>query len=496
MTTSVSTRSGGTVTFDDERITDLRGTFRGRLIAPGDEGYDESRAVHNALFDRRPGLIVEATGTADVIDAVNLAREEDLLLAVRCGGHSIAGHSVCDGGLLLDLSRMRGVWVDPATGTVTAQGGATWGDVDREAQAFGRAVPGGIISTTGVGGLTLGGGIGWLHRAYGLACDSLRAVQLVTADGRLVRASADEEPDLFWALRGGGGNFGVATSLEFDSHPVGPLVFSAAPVYSTAGAADILRRWVEWTRTADDAVTTRALFWTFPDVDALPEAIRGQDALILAALHAGTPEEGERALRPLREMGQPLADLSGAMPYRVAQANFDPFFQKGGMRSYWKSLYLDDIDDAAIELVVRRAMSRPHPLTLIHIPLMGGATGRVPSDATAFGDRSAAFMLSVDGTWADAADDARAIAWTREMVDEAARLPSARGIYLNFSGDAEISDDLRAAAYGANLQRLALVKERYDPTNLFRLNNNVRPAGTLDLPEQRETTEARVLHEA
>lgn len=486
MATSVKTHSGKTIAFDGERIEELRALFRGRVIVPGDDGYDEARAVHNALFDRRPGLIIECTGTADVIDAVDLAREEHLLVAVRGGGHSIAGHSVCDGGLLLDLSRMRGVWVDPQARTLTAQGGATWGDADREAQAFGLAVPGGIISTTGVGGLTLGGGLGWLHRAHGLACDSLRAVQLVTADGRLVRASADEEPDLLWALRGGGGNFGVATSFEFDAVPLGPMIYAAAPIYPLAAGAEILRKWVAWTRTVDDRVTTRALFWTFPDDEHLPDPIRGQDATILAALYAGPADEGERVLQPLREMGEPLVDLSAAQPYRTAQSNFDPFFVKGGMRSYWKSIYLDGIDEDGVQLIVRRANSRPHPSTLIHIPLMGGATGRVAADATAFGDRSGAYMLSVDGNWADPSDDDRGVAWTREFIDEAGKLPSARGIYLNFSGDADIDADLRAAAFGANLRRLTEIKERLDPTNMFRLNNNVPPLGTVGLPEQRE----------
>jgi FAD/FMN-containing dehydrogenase len=490
MATSVSTRTGRKVSFSEERITELRTEYRGRVIQPGDDAYDEARAVHNALFDRRPGLIIECSGTADVIDAVNLAREENLLLAVRGGGHSIAGHSVCDGGLLLDLSRMNAVWVDPESRTVTAQGGATWGDADREAQAFGLAVPGGVISTTGVGGLTLGGGLGWLHRAHGLACDHLRSAQVVTADGRLVRTSGDEEPDLFWALRGGGGNFGVVTSFEFDAVALGPMVFAAAPIYPMSAARDVFRRWVDWTHTVDDAVTSRLLFWSFPDVEALPEPIRGQDAVIVAALHAGSADEGERALQPVREMGDLLADLSATQPYRVAQSNFDPFFAKGVMRSYWKSLYLDDIDDDGVELIVRRAQSRPHPYTLVHVPMMGGATSRVGADATAFGDRSGAYMLSVDGNWADPSDDERGIAWTRSVVDEASGLPTARGIYLNFSGDAEIGDDLRASAFGDNLRRLGEVKERFDPTNLFSMNNNITPAGSVELPGQRVTVEA------
>ena len=494
MSTTITRLDGDALALDDERLTELRGTFRGEVVVPGDAAYDDARASFNALFDRRPGMIVRASGTADVIDAVQLAASERLVLAVRGGSHSIAGHSCVDGGLLLDLSPMNGVWVDPAARTVTAQAGATWGDVDREGQAFGLAVPGGIISTTGIGGLTLGGGIGWLHRKYGLACDSLRSVQMVTAEGTLVRASADVEPELFWALRGGGGNFGVVVSMEFQAHPVGPMVFQAAPIYPMSAGRDLLGKWAAWTRIAPDEVTSRALFWTFPDVEELPPEIRGQDAVILAALHSGSAEEGERVLQPLREIGDLLFDLSMEMPYRMAQSGFDPFFQKGVMRSYWKSIYLDDIDEAAIDLIVRRAENRPHPLTLIHIPQMGGATSRVAADATAFGDRSAAYMLSVDGNWLDAADDDAGIAWTRAMVAEATALPSARGIYLNFSGEEQIDGDLRAAAFGDNLRRLTEVKDRFDPANLFRLNNNVPPSATVELPGQRIDIEEPELH--
>jgi FAD/FMN-containing dehydrogenase len=487
---TITRLDGTTVTLDDDRLTDLRATFRGEVVVPGDAGYDEARAGHNGLFDRRPGMIVRCSGAADVIDAVNLAASDALLVGVRCGGHSIAGHSTPEGGLLVDLSPMHGVWVDPATSRVTAQAGATWGDVDREAQAFGLAVPGGIISTTGVGGLTLGGGIGWLHRKLGLACDSLRSVRMVTADGRLVRAAADEEPDLFWALRGGGGNFGVVVSMEFDASPVGPMVFQAAPIYPMAAAEDVLTQWAEWTRTAPDEATSRALLWTFPDVEALPPEIRGQDAVILAAVHAGSAEEGERVLQPLREMGEPLFDLSTAAPYRMVQSAFDPFFGvKGAMRSYWKSLYVDDIDAAAIELLARRGRSRPHPLTLIHVPQMGGATSRVAADATAFGDRSAPYMISIDGNWTDPATDEAAIAWTRDTIAEAEKLSSARGTYLNFNGDPEISGDLRAQAFGDGLRRLTDVKDRFDPANLFRLNSNVPPSLVVDMPGQRITLE-------
>ena len=482
--------SGSTADLGDERLADLRATIRGEVVTPDDDGYDEVRAVHNAIYDRRPGLIIRCRGTADVVDAVALAEELDLLVAVRGGGHSVAGHSAVDDGLLIDLSLMTGVAVDPATGVTTVQGGATWGDVDRETQLFGRAVPGGIISTTGVGGLTSGGGLGWLHRAYGLACDSIRSAQVVTADGAVVRAggSADGgDPDLLWAIRGGGGNFGVVTTFEFDSHPVGPMVFQAAPVYPMAGSEPVFRSWVDWCRTAPDEVTTRALFWTLPDVEELPAEVRGQDVFILAAIHCGPAGLGEQVLAPLRSMGKPLADLSMALPYRAAQSGFDPFFSKGGMRSYWKSLYLDDIGDDAIAFIVERAMHRPHPFTLIHLPLMGGATSRVATADSAFGDRSAPFMLSIDGNWAEAADDEAGIAWVRSMVDTSMALPGARGTYLNFNSEAVADDETRTAAFGGNLARLAAVKDRYDPGNRFRLNANVAPSA--GVPGQRGSAE-------
>jgi FAD/FMN-containing dehydrogenase len=491
--TMIRTMSGGSAEIDQARLDELRATFRGDVIAPGDPGYEEARAVHNAIYDRRPGLIIRCSGTADVVDAVLLAKELDLLVAVRSGSHSVAGHSATEGGLMIDLSGMNAVSIDPVTGVTIAQGGATWGDCDRETQLYGRAVPGGIISTTGVGGLTTGGGLGWLHRAYGLACDSLRSAEVVTADGTVVRAGTrdGEDPELLWALRGGGGNFGVVTSFEFDSHPVGPMVYNAAPVYRMADATEVFRGWAEWARGAPDEITSRALFWTFPDVEALPPEIRGQDVVILAALYAGPADEGERVLAPIRELGTLLADLSMAMPFRVAQNHFDPFFSKGGNRSYWKSLWLEDIGEQAVEMIVNWSMRRPHPATLVHLPLMGGATSEIPFEDSAFGDRSAAFMLSIDGNWTEAADDERGRAWVREFFDAAMTLPGARGTYLNFNSDAVADDATQAAAWGANIARLASVKDRYDPGNRFRLNANIAPAA--GLPGQRPAADATVV---
>src|SRR6266536_2645619 len=393
MALGLRTVSGETTELADEQLAELGMTFRGRLLAPQDDGYEQARVVQNGGVDRRPGLIVQCSGTADVIDAVNLARQQQLLTAVRSGGHSIAGYGVCDDGLMLDLSAMRGVWGDPSARAVRVQGGATWGDVDRETQAFGLAVPGGIVSTTGVAGLTLGGGIGWLHRAYGLACDNLRSVEIVTADGQLRRASETENPDLFWALRGGGGNFGVVTTFEFTAHPLGPVVPVAAVMYPVDHAGELFRAWRAWASSAPDEAMSRAVFWWMPEDPHLPPAVHNQQ------------------------------------------------------------------------------------VSIVHVPMLGGAMSRVAATATAFGDRSAPFMFSVDGNWVDPADTAEHVAWVREVISQAEGFSVTGGTYLNFSGQEETAAaELVRAAYGENLQRLAEVKKRYDPDNLFRLNNNIAPA--------------------
>jgi FAD/FMN-containing dehydrogenase len=477
MALGLKTVAGESTELADEQLAELRMTFRGRLLTPQDDGYDQARVVQNALMDRRPGLIVQCSGTADVIDAVNLARRQQLLTAVRAGGHSIAGYGVCDDGLMLDLSAMRGVWVDPDARAVRVQGGATWGDVDRETQAFGLAVPGGIVSTTGVAGLTLGGGIGWLHRAYGLACDNLRSVEIVTADGQLRRASETEHPDLFWAVRGGGGNFGVATTFEFTAHPLGPVVPVAAVMYPVDDAGELFRAWRAWAATAPDEAMSRAIFWWMPEDPHLPPAVHNQQVFIVGAIYTGPPEQGQQVLQPLRELGTPLVDLGTEMPFRMFQAAFDVFFPKGQLASYWKSIYLNELTDDLTDLIVRHGVQRSSPLSIVHVPMMGGAMSRVAPTATAFGDRSAPFMFSVDGNWVDPADTAEHVAWVRAVISQAEGFSTTGGTYLNFSGQEETAAaELVLAAYGENLQRLAEVKQRYDPDNLFRLNNNITPA--------------------
>jgi len=374
---------------------------------------------------------------------------------------------------MIDISPMNGVWVDADARIVRTQGGATWGDVDRETQAFGLAAPGGIVSTTGVAGLTLGGGIGWAHRKWGLACDKLRAVEIVTADGKLRRASATENEELFWALRGGGGNFGVAVSFEFDLEPLGPMVYAAAPIYGVDAADDLFRSWKEWTDNVGDEVTSRAVFWSMPEDEHLPPEVHNQQVLILGALYVGDPGEGEKVLQPLREFGTPLADLSSQMPYRAFQAAFDPFFPKGIVHSYWKSTYLSELGDDARGMIVKRAGSRLSQYTLMHVPLMGGATSRVGATETAFGDRSAPYMLSIDGNWLEPGEAKPEIAWVREAIG--AFEPHSSGAYLNFSSDEAGEGEVVSSAFGANLKRLQKVKKEFDPQNLFRLNSNITP---------------------
>jgi FAD/FMN-containing dehydrogenase len=475
MPVSVATVPSGTVSFSDERLAELAMLFRGPICAPGDPEYEECRAVENLAIDRRPGLIIRCSGEADVIDGVNLAREHGLLLAVRGGGHHVAGHGTVDGGLVLDMRDMHGVWVDPANKTVRVQGGATWGDVDREAQVFGLAVPGGVVSTTGVGGLTLGGGIGWLHRKWGLSCDNLISAQIVLASGDLVTASADEHPDLFWAIRGGGGNFGVVVDFTFRAHEVGPEVALAVVFHDAAAGAELMPRWRDLALRAGDEVTTRALYWSLPPAPDLPPPVQGRDVFIVAAMYAGDKHEGQSIIDEFRGLGDPLFDMSDHIPnYRAFQAGFDPLVKN--LHSYWKSTYLDELTDDAISFIHERAMARPDPSVLIHVPIMGGATAAVPAGDTAFGDRSASFMLSIDGGTYDPAKFDQVREWVQESIEAACRLDGAGGAYLGFSGDERSDERVVRQQFGDNLERLRSIKAEYDPHNLFRINNNIEPS--------------------
>ena len=377
----------------------LRGAIAGLVLLDGDDGYDAARAVWNAMIDRRPAVIVRCRGTADVIEAVRFARAHELPVSIRGGGHNVAGHAVGDAGVMIDLSTMRSVRVDPAQRIAWVEGGATWRDVDRETQAFGLAVPGGLISDTGVAGLTLSGGIGWLRSRYGLTIDNLISADVVTADGRLVRASADENPDLLWALKGGGGNFGVVTAFEFALHPAGPTLMFCAPLYPLSAGSDPIRFWRDFLADKSDDVSSIVEFSTIPHDPDYPEKFWGQRIYTLAAVYAGDAAEGERILQPLRELGEPVVDFSGQMAYTDIQQLFDTLIPFGQYRCYWKSHYLSDLGDSAIDAIVASNAHPPSPNTLSSIWNFGGATARVGATETAFGDRSMPYMLSIDSIW-------------------------------------------------------------------------------------------------
>jgi FAD/FMN-containing dehydrogenase len=457
-------------------INRLKSRFGGELILPGDQGYDGARAVFNATIDRRPALIARCAGSDDVIQAVKFAREESLLVAVRGTGHNVAGFAVCDDGLVIDLSRMKAITVDPQARTVRAQGGCTWGEVNDALQPHDLAATGGFVSITGVAGLTLGGGLGWLVRKHGLALDNLRSAEVVLADGRLLIASPRENDDLFWAIRGGGGNFGVVTSFEFQAHPAG-TVLAGIVLHRAAAAGAAIRRWRDFEATSPKESTQGALLFHFPDDPSGPPPLRGAPLVGLGGVYAGPVEEGETVLRALREYGPPLADMFQPMPYNAAQRMAD-FLWPPGLHSYWKSSYLTALSDAAIDVLVDFFLRVPSRRTVIVLEHYGdSAWDRVPDTATAFGHRAWPYNFVVTSAWSDAKDTERNIGWTRELF-HAMRPFAAQGAYVNYLGGDEGVDGLRAA-YGAKLARLATLKAKFDPTNVFRMNQNIAPASVV-----------------
>jgi FAD/FMN-containing dehydrogenase len=443
------------------------------LVRTTDPDYDTARAIWNGAHDRYPALIVRATGAADVIRALEFARSEELAVAVRGGGHSIPGHSSVNGGLVVDLSPMQGIQVDPQRRTARAQPGVMWGGFDHETQAFGLATTGGLVSSTGIAGLTLGGGIGWLMRKHGLSADNLLAADVVTAEGHLVRAGADENPELFWGLRGGGGNFGVVTAFEYQLHPVGPLVTGGGVFYPGDAAGDVLRAYREWAAGAPEDATTLVNLLTCPPAPFLPEEWHGRRLVAVIGMHVGSPDAAERDLQPLREIATPVADLFGPMPYVAMQSLIDPLWGPGA-HSYMKAGYLRGLDDQAIDALVARHASVTSPKTEIHIQQLGGAVARVAPDATAVGDRSAPFILNIVASTFTADGYDEAVDWAR--ATHAAVAPALTGgTYVNFlssEGDGRVR-----AAYGPAYERLVALKDEYDPTNLFSLNQNVKPSG-------------------
>ena len=451
----------------------LAGALHGRLIRPGDPEYDDARRVWNGLIDRRPALIARCADTDDVVRAVGFARDNRLLLAVRGGGHNVAGFGTCDGGMVIDLSAMQGVTVDAAARTVRAEGGATWGVVDQATQAYGLATTGGLVSTTGIGGLTLGGGIGWLMRAHGLTIDNLLEVEMVLADGSGVTAGAADHADLFWAVRGGGGNFGVVTAFTYRLHPLGPMIFGGAAFYPAAQAAAVLRFYRDWVPTLPDNLTTMVALLTAPPAPFIPEPLQGTAMLAVAVCHAGPVEQGEGLVAPLRAFAAPAVDLLGPMPYLALQTMFDPTAPKG-INAYWKTEYLNALDDTTLDALVAGGAKMGVPFGQLHLHHVGGAVARVGADETAMGNREAPFILNAVGLWMDPAESDAQIAWAREVAG-AVRTAAVGPRYLNFMSDA--GDDGVFSAYGAaKYARLAALKATYDPDNLFRVNQNIPPA--------------------
>jgi len=448
----------------------------GEVIAPEHAEYDAARRVWNGMIDKRPALIARCAGADDVSAAVRFARDEGLPLAVRGGGHNVAGTAVVDDGLVIDLSAMRGVRIDASGRTVHVQGGATWADVDRVTTPLGLATPGGVVSETGVAGLALSGGVSHQRRRDGMTVDNLVSAEVVLADGRQLRASTDEHADLHWALRGGGGNFGIVTSFELRLHELGPEVFAVNVAYPLEDAARVLAGWRDVVADAPDELSTAGFVWSLPVVEELPEQLRGLPHVGVVGMWAGDPDAGERATRALRELATPLLDMSGPVEYADFQCSLDPFFP-AGPRRYWKALYLDGFSDAAVDTTVEWSNRRPSNDTLVIIRHCGGAIARVGAGETAFGDRSSEWMLSIDSTWDDAAGDAANLEYTRAFWDAA--LPFSDGkTYFNFPGLLEEGDAAVRDSYGPNHARLARIKAAYDPENVFRLNQNIRPAGS------------------
>ena len=468
----IATLDGGRGQLGEQAVEELRQQLQGQLLQAGDEEYERARQVWNGIIDRRPALIARCAGTEDVVAAVNFARTHGILLAVRGGGHNVAGLASCDGGLVIDLSRLKDVEIDVEARVARVGGGARWGEVDAVTQPFGLAVPGGVVSDTGVAGLTLGGGLGWVRRKYGLSSDNLLAAEIVTADGKVLRASETEHPDLLWGLRGGGGNFGVVTSFEFRLQPVGPEVMVAMTFYPVTRAHELVSFFRSYSETAPDEVSGFAIFGSVPAAPFIPAELHGAPTVILAGCYVDPVEEGDAVMRPLREQGGAQFDLSGPMPYLELQKFFDEDYPSGELQYYWKSVFLRELSDAAIDRLIELAAERPSPLTTIDLWQMGGAVSRIRSGDTAFAEREAPFLIGIESNWDDPADNERNIAWTRRVFQELQPF-STGGLYLNFE---EHRDGAPQEALQGNYGRLLEIKRRYDPTNLFRVNQNIRAA--------------------
>jgi FAD/FMN-containing dehydrogenase len=462
--------------FASDLLTPLRSDMRGPIWTQRDTGYDDARKLWNAMLDPHPAVIARCLSTQDVRRAIAFAREHDMLLCVRGGGHHIAGNAMFDGSFAIDLSLMRGVRVDPELERARVGGGALLGDVDQETQSFGLATPLGINSTTGFGGLCLGGGFGWLTRKYGLTIDNLVSADVVTADGQVHVVSAVKEPDLFWAIRGGGGNFGVVTSFELKLHPVGPLLHSGFVVYEGARAREVLRSWRDFTESAPDELAVWAVLRKAPPLPFLAPEVHGTDVVVFAVVYAGDPDEGPRFTAPIEKFGEPIASVLGRNPYAAFQQALDPLLGPGA-RNYWKSAEFAELEDNALEVVMDAARAVPGPEAEVIIAQLGGAMGRVARNATAYAGRDSKYVMNVHGRWRDKNDDEKFRAWARSTYDRISPLATDAG-YINFlTADEEAR---LPAAYGPNYERLRELKRRYDPDNVFRMNHNVPPLESSD----------------
>jgi FAD/FMN-containing dehydrogenase len=469
---SVSTLAGGQVELDAHTLQTFASSLDGSLLDRDDPGYEEARAVWNAMVEKRPALIARCAGAADVKRSLDFARQHGLLFSIRGAGHNIAGSGLCEGGLTIDLSLLRAVDVDLESGTARVQPGATLGDVDAATLPHGLAIPVGINSTTGIAGLTLGGGFGWLSRKYGLTIDSLLSADVVTAAGEEITASDTENPDLFWGLKGGGGNFGIVTSFDFRLRDAGPDLLCGLIVHPFSEGQNVLETWREFVAGASDDMTVWAVLRDAPPLPFLPEEVHGTKVVILAFVYAGDPADGERELEPLRAYGNPHGEHIGVMPFAEFQQAFDPLLTPGS-RNYWKSHNFSGIEDGLIDTLLEYTAALPSPQSEIFIAQVGGAAARIPADSGAYPHRDAAFVMNVHTRWEDAADDERCVAWAREFFDATAGFATG-GVYMNFVSEAE--DETRVeAAYGANYERLRQLKAKYDPDNVFRTNLNVRP---------------------
>ena len=467
----VRTLSASAKSISQDTVAALRGKLRGVVALPGEDGYDAARTIWNAMIDRRPALIARCASPEDVVQAVKFARQNELLVSIRGGGHNIAGNAVCNDGLMIDLSLMKNVQVDPNARRATVDPGCILADFDAAAQAHGLATPLGINSTTGVAGLTLGGGFGWLSRKYGMTVDNLQSANVVLADGKQVRASETENADLFWGLRGGGGNFGIVTNFEFQLHPVGPNVLSGLIVFPFDQAKSVITQFARFTETMPDELNVWMVTRKAPPLPFLSADVHGKEMVALALCYAGDPAEGEKLIEPLRGFGTAHGEHVGVQPYVAWQQAFDPLLARGA-RNYWKSHNFSKLSDGAIDAIIEYAAKLPSPHCEIFVGSIGGQTARVAADAMAYSSRDANYVMNVHGRWESAAEDDRCIAWAREFFAKSQPFASA-GAYINFLTEDE--SDRVAFAYGKVYDQLVALKKKYDPTNFFRMNQNIRP---------------------